>query len=150
MKKGKIADRYLGIADGKLEDLFTKQTEVIDGMGGRYAQALEKHMTEFENLFNESQNEIVARKTAFMEAIEAKFSIEEVHDDFSNLRKLNNIEQQLVQMISNPIDIESVKTEIRKMKIELEKINSSIDVIRKTEGIDNKPSKGFSWPFGHK
>lgn len=143
-KKGKIADRYLGIADGKLEDLFAKQTEVIDAMGGRYARALEHHMTEFENLFKESQNEIVARKSAFMEAIEAKLSIEEIHKDFSNLKKLENIEQQLVQLISSPIDLEGVKAEIKTLKTELEKIKNSIEEIKR---IDNVKGEGKSPTF---
>ena len=148
-KKGKIADRYLGIADEKLEELFTKQAGVIDGMGRRYAHALESHMTEFENLFNESREEIVSRKAAFMEAIETKFSIEEVLDDFSNLKKLDNIEQQLVQMISNPINIESVKNEIKTLHTELEMIKSTIDAIKNAvDGKKEHTSKGFSSLFG--
>lgn len=143
-KKGKIADRYLGIADGKLEVLFTKQTEVIDGMCGRYARALENHMAEFENLFKESQNEIVDRKAAFMEAIETKLSIEEIHKDFSNLNKLDSIEQQLAQLISRPIDLESVKAEIKALKTELEKIKSSIEDVKK---IDNAKGEGKSSTF---
>lgn len=143
-KKSKIADRYLGVADDKLEELFTKQTAVIDGMGGRYAHALENHMTEFENLFKDSQNEIVARKAAFMEAIESKLSIEEIHKDFSNLKKLEDIERQLALLISNPVDLDSVKTEIKTLKTELENIKSSIEDVKK---IDNVKGEGKSFSF---
>lgn len=137
-KKGKIADRYLGIADGKLEELFQKQTAVIDGMSGRYAHALENHMTEFENIFRDNHREIVERRTAFMEAIDVNLSIEEVHKDFSNLKKLDSIDRQINQLISNPADIEGIKTEIKTLKTELEKIKKSIDAVRK-EG-DGKPT----------
>jgi hypothetical protein len=137
-KKGKIADRYLGIADGKLEELFQKQTAVIDGMSGRYAHALENHMTEFENIFKDNHREIVERRTAFMEAIDVNLSIEEVHKDFSNLKKLDSIDRQINQLISNPADIEGIKTEIKTLKTELEKIKKSIDAVRK-EG-DGKPT----------
>lgn len=133
-KKAKIADRYLGIADDKLENLFTKQTEVIDGMGSRYAQALDRHMREFENLFNENQKEIKERRNVFIEAIEAKLSIEDVRQDFSNLKKLDSIERQLNLLISNPVDIDGVKTEIKTLKVELEKIKKSIEAV-KTDSV---------------
>ena len=101
-------------------------------------------MKEFENLFKESQNEIEARKTAFMEAIESKLSIEEIHKDFSNLKKLENIEQLLAKLISNPVDLDSVKAEIRTLKTELEKIKSSIEDVKKN---DNARGEGKSFSF---
>lgn len=153
-KKAKIADRYLGIADDKLESLFTKQAEVIDGMGSRYAQALDKHMREFEKLFNESQEQIKERRNVFMEAIEAKLSIEDVRKDFSNLKKLDSIEKQLIQLISNPVDIDGVKIEIKTLKVELEKIKKTIEAVKidsvRKDGDGKTTTTLISTIFGRK
>ena len=48
-KKGKIADKYLEMADGKLEDLFKSQTKVLQEINDRYKDAIEDHIEGFES-----------------------------------------------------------------------------------------------------
>ena len=136
-KNAQIADRYLGIADERLEDLFTRQTEVIDSMSNRYASALDKHLKEFESILEENQKEIVSRRDKFMTAIEDKLSIEEVHQDFSNLRKLDDIEQNLAVLATISIDAEKLHREVKLLQTELKNIKNSLDNLGK-EKVESK------------
>ena len=145
-KKGKIADKYLGVADGKLEDLFKRQTEVIDSMSVRYASALEKHLKEFEAILDENEKEIISRRDKFMSAIEDKLSIEEVHRDFSNLKKLNEIEKKLSELASASVDAEQLHKEVKLLQTELENIKKSLDNL----GKEKEESKGVWNIFGRK
>lgn len=145
-KNGRIADRYLGIADEKLEDLFKKQTEVIDSMSNRYASALEKHLKEFEAILDENEKEIISRRDKFMSAIEDKLSIEEVHKDFSNLKKLNEIEKKLSELASVSVDAEQLHKEVKLLHTELENIKKSLDDL----GKEKEESKGGWNIFGRK
>ena len=136
-KNAQIADRYLGIADERLEDLFTRQTEVIDSMSNRYASALDKHLKEFESILEENQKEIVSRRDKFMTAVEDKLSIEEVHQDFSNLRKLDDIEQNLAVLATISIDAEKLHREVKLLQTELKNIKNSLDNLGK-EKVESK------------
>lgn len=97
-KKGKIADKYLGIAEGKLEDLFKQQSAAITDMNKRYIQAIQKHIDGFENLLDKQTQELGEHHKVFLQAMEERLSIEEVHKDFSNLYKLNDILAQLKEL----------------------------------------------------
>lgn len=94
-RKGKIADKYLEIADGRLEDLFKQQTTAIDIMSTRYKNAIEKHIESFETMLQRQTSEVELRHKEFLQAIEHHLSIDEVHQDFSNLRRLNEILSEL-------------------------------------------------------
>ena len=102
-KKGRIADKYLEVADGKLEDLFTRQTKVIDDMNIRYAAAISKHIEKFEEMLGNQTKELENRHNDFLQAMENHLSIEEVHKDFSNLNKLNDILEQLKSLVNDPV-----------------------------------------------
>lgn len=145
-KKGKIADKYLGVADGKLEDLFTRQTEVIDSMSNRYASALDKHLKEFESILEENQKEIVSRRDKFMTAIEDKLSIEEVHKDFSNLKKLNEIERKLSELASVSVSADKLHSDVKALQTELAKINESLNALSEKESSKS----GWTNIFGRK
>lgn len=132
-KKGKIADKYLGVADGKLEDFFKKQSEVIDTMSGRYTAALEKHLIEFEKILEENEKEIISRRDKFMNAIEDRLSIDEVHKDFSNLKKLNDIERKLSELASVTVNADKLYSETTELKKELSKIKESLDNLSKSK-----------------
>ncbi len=111
-KKGKIADQYLGIADGKLEDLYKEQTKAIDEMNKRYKAAIEGHIQGFEEMLSEQTKAVQDKHKAFISELQNIINIEEVHSDFSNLRKLNEIVSQL-QSISK----DSVKSDVLNNKL---------------------------------
>ena len=132
-KKGKIADKYLEMADGKLEDLFKAQTDVIEKMNKRYKEALEGHIEGFEEMIKSQTKELEDRHHKFMEALEEKLNIGEVQRDFAAMRKLNDISEML-QYLSD----HSIK------KDKLEEILASIkEEIGKIEVTDNRGTGGF-------
>ena len=124
-KKGKIADKYLEMADGKLEDLFKEQVKVISTMNNRYKEAIEKHIEGFEKMLSEQTAEIKKRHKEFTDAIEEKISIEEVHKDFSNLRKLTDIFEQLKSLTKDPVKSDELFKKLQKIQEEIGKIEIS-------------------------
>lgn len=148
-KKGKIADKYLEMADGKLEDLYIEQTKVLNEMNRRYKAAIEGHIQGFEEMIKEQTKELETRHARFIEELQAKFNIEDVRSEFSNLRQLNEILSQL-----KSISKDSVKSD------EFSKILQGIlDGIRKVEKAaasmqnsgnknDNSERRGGFFGFG--
>lgn len=90
-KKSKIADSYLEVADGKLEDLFHDQTKVIEELNKRYRLAIAEHADEFEKLINDLKNDIKVRHCEFLALMEDNLNVDMIHKDFSNLSKLDQL-----------------------------------------------------------
>lgn len=136
-KKGRIADKYLEMADGKLEDLFIRQTQVINDMNKRYSEAISDHIDGFEKMLKQQTAELVNRHKEFLQAIEDHLSVEEVHKDFSNLKKLNDILEQLKTLAKDPVKSDELNRKLQKIQEQISKIELTIP-----EG-----KGGFSW-FG--
>ena len=100
-KKSKIADSYLEVADGKLEDLFQEQTKTIEELNKRYRAAISEHADEFEKLIDDLKEDIRVRHNEFLALMEDNLNIEMIHKDFSNLSKLD-------QLLSIREDLESI------------------------------------------
>ena len=113
-KKGKIADKYLEIADGKLEDLYKEQTQVISEMNKHYKAALERHMDEFEKMIECQTTELKKRYDAFMKAIEERLSIEVVSQEFIKLRKLDDIDVKMADVSKRVPTSDDVQKAIEK------------------------------------
>lgn len=134
-KKGKIADKFLEMADGKLEDLFRRQTEVLESMNDRYKDAIEGHIEGFENMIKAQTSQLESQHEEFITAIKEKFNIEDIREEFTNLRKLEIIEKRLSEIIGGIVspnnvediqkEIKSVETQLRDLKVELEAINKN-------------------------
>lgn len=90
-KKSKIADSYLEVADGKLEDLFLEQTKAIEELNKRYRIAIGEHANEFEKLIEELKEDIRVRHYEFLALMEDNLNVEMIHKDFSNLSKLDQL-----------------------------------------------------------
>lgn len=97
-KKGKIADKYLGLADGKLEELYSRQTAAIGHMTHDYEEAIKAHIDGFKTIIDNSTEDFNKRHEDFVKALDEKFNVNEVHEDFSNLKKLNDINSQLTKL----------------------------------------------------
>ena len=147
-KKGKIADKFLEMADGKLEDLYSKQTEVLDKMNSRYKAAIEGHIEGFETMLANQTEELEKRHEAFRTAIEERLSIEDVRQEFINLRKLDSIEKKLSEISSSSVTPEHVRTEVASIKSELKGLKS--DLKKELEAINNntKENRGVFSLFG--
>ena len=121
-KKGKIADKYLEMADGKLEDLFTAQTAVIESMNKRYKEALEGHIDGFEKMIKRQTEELETRHKEFMQAMEEKLNIGEIQKDFASLRKLNDIATELSKLTEDPVKADELNEILQKIQQEIGKI----------------------------
>jgi len=121
-KKGKIADKYLEMADGKLEDLFTAQTAVIESMNKRYKEALEGHIDGFEAMIKRQTEELETRHKEFMKAMEEKLNIGEIQKDFASLRKLNDIATELSKLTEDPVKADELNEILQKIQDEIGKI----------------------------
>lgn len=94
-KKSKIADKYLQLADGQLEDLFREQTSVIDQMNRRYRTAIQGHIDGFEAMMEDLTRELERRHSLFIDAMEEKLNINVIREEFSNLKKLGAIFEEV-------------------------------------------------------
>ena len=94
-KKSKIADKYLQLADGQLEDLFKEQTAVIDQMNHRYRAAIQGHIDGFEEMIDDLTRELERRHNLFIAAMEEKLNINVIREEFSNLKKLGAIFEEV-------------------------------------------------------
>lgn len=160
-KRGRIADQYLGIADGKLEDLYKQQTQVIEEMNKRYKAALEVHMDGFENIIKRQTEELEKRYAAFLKAIEERLSIEVVSQEFIKLRKLDDIDVKMADVskrVPTSDDVQkavekavektvqkTVQGAVQPIKQELEEIKQDI-----SKQIEESKSGVFGGLFGRR
>ena len=135
-RKGKIADDYLDVADEKLIELFSDQTKVISEMNNKYKQAIEGHIEGFESMITQQTEELKKRHQLFLHALEDRFNVEDVRKEFTNLQKLNlledvkkkldvfgnldtklekldSIEKELEVMLNSIVKPENIKSEIK-------------------------------------
>lgn len=108
-RKSKIADSFLELADGKLEDMYKQQTKVLSQMNERYKNAIGEHIDGFEKFLSQLTDDLKIRHKEFMTAMEENLSIESIHQEFTNLRKLDSIEKSITSLASNPVKADDVK-----------------------------------------
>ncbi len=113
-KKGRIADQYLGIADGKLEDLYKQQTDTIQKMNDRYKAALDGHMEGFEKMIKLQTEELEKRHGDFMKAIEERLAIEDVRQEFVNLGKLKDIDGRMAEVSKRVPTTDEIQKAVQK------------------------------------
>jgi hypothetical protein len=124
-KKNKIAIKYFETADGKLEDVFKEQTKLIDELNRRYTTAIENHFDEFDKLLMNQNEEIKKQHNEFVGLLQQHLSVEEIHKDFSNLRKLNDVLEQMRQLTKNSVNSDELSKKLNDIQKELEKISES-------------------------
>lgn len=154
-KKGKIADKFLDMADGKLEELYSQQTDVINEMNRRYKEAIENHIEGFETMLTKQTSDLEKRHKEFLEAIEARFNVEDVRQEFTNLRKLETIELKIEAIASSTVkpedvhkDIQEIQDEIKSLKNELKPELSAINKNTKNNASSSTSSSGWGGLFG--
>lgn len=143
-KKGKIADKYLEMADGRLEKLYTEQTKVIDEMNVRYKQAIEGHIKGFEIMIDEQTKELQKRHEAFLQAISEKFNVEDVRQEFTNLRRLNEIEAKLAQIALMVSDNRDLSESMKSVRSSVMDVKKSVDT-KQIEVVVKQRSGLFGW-----
>ena len=143
-KKGKIADKYLEMADGKLEALFKTQTKVIDEMNSRYKTAIEGHIDGFEVMLKSQTAELEKRHQEFMKTLEERFNVEDVRQEFTNLRRLEAIERKLENLTNKAcVSPDDVHKEVASLQRELQGLKDELSAIKKNTK-DGIKAGGFS------
>lgn len=121
-KKNAIANKYFEIADGKLEDVFKEQTKVLNELNTHYREAIAGHIEGFEQILNEQTEEIRKRHAEFLEQMQVHLNIEEVRSEFTNLRKLNDILDQVKRLSGDPVKADELSKLLRDIQTEISNI----------------------------
>ena len=121
-KKDKIALKYFEIADGKLSDVFEEQTKVLNEMNSRHKEAIAGQTAGFEEMLKEQTLEIKILHEQFIEQMQMHLNVEEIHKDFSNLRKLNEVVEQLKRLTQDPVKADELSKKLRDIQAEIAKI----------------------------
>jgi hypothetical protein len=121
-KKQKIAVEAMEVSDGHLENIFKLQSESIKKLSRVYEESIGSYAEKFENILDSLGKELQERRKEIIEAIEEKFSIENIHQNFSQLSRLKKIEELLAS-----INTSSSKEEVEKT---LETTRKEVEQIR--------------------
>ena len=138
--KQKVAENYSDTANKKLEAYFESQKKEVGRIMQKYNEALDAYLNDYEVMLKERKTELEQRKREFIEVIDQKLSIEEVRDEFSNLKRLNDISRKLEQLMRNPVD------GARLMKV-LSGIHTELNAISAIQ--EDQKKGGFHMGFGN-
>lgn len=136
-KKDKVAMKYFETADDKLDNLFVVQTKLIDQLNKRYKDSIVDHIEGFEQMLKDQKEELKKRHEEFLEEMKLVVNVEEIHKDFSNLSKLNDIVDQLKRLTNDPVKADELHKKLQKIQEEIAKID-----------ISKAPASGLGSIFG--
>ena len=150
-KKGKLAAKYIDKADDRLESLFSEQVKMIDALNGKYKAALQSHMNDYEEQMKSFIEEMTKRRQEFLDAIRDRITVDQVHEDFSNLTKLNDIDKKLKDLEEKVVSSKNMQdslNSINKLLNELKDVVSKLNDGKSKKGENEKPESKGRWPFG--
>ena len=121
--KQKVAEKMADTANDKLEKYFEDQKKELSRIAQKYNEALDSYLTDYENMLKERKQELENRKKEFTQAIDEKFSLEDIRRDFSSLKKLHDIYSKIEQLVNNGVKSSKLKEELDVIKDELVALN---------------------------
>lgn len=151
-KKQKVAVEAMQLSDNHLENIYKMQGDAIKKLGEKYEAALkgfaERYDSELENLSKEMQK----RRKEIVAALEDKFSLDQIQQEFSQLSKLTEIEK-LLKSIDTKSSKEEVDEILKKTRVEVESINKTLKSLleeakRKPNDNPEKAAGFFGGIFG--
>lgn len=145
-KKQKIAMRYIETSDGHLEDIFKLQDEAIRKLNNKFEESLVGYAERFEGVLEQLAEEMQKRRAEIVSAIEEKFSLDQIQQEFSQLSKLKKIEELLTSINKNTPaeEVERTLETTRKEVSEIKSIlNKAIEEAKKKEDSSNSSGSGF-------
>ena len=152
-KKGKIADKYLEMADGRLEELFVQQTKAIDEMNKRYRAALDKHIESFEKMIDSQTKDLENRHKEFMHVMEENLSVEQIRQEFVNLGKLKDIDGKMDTVSKRVPTTDEIQKAVQKaMQDAVQPIQKELDEMKKDfrKQMEESKSGVFGGLFGRR
>lgn len=144
-KKGKLAAKYIDKADERLESLFADQVKMIDQMNAKYKAALDSHVNQYAEQIEFFAKEIQERRQSFLDAIGERISIEDVQEDFSNLKKLDDIDKRLKELEARIGSSKDLQDRLDKINSLLNDVKGVVAKLSEEKGKD-KDKKGESKP----
>ncbi|GFZ38414.1 hypothetical protein BANORC5_04490 [Bacteroides nordii] len=135
-KKQKVAVEAMEVSDGHLENIFKMQSEAIVKLGRTYEESFATYAEKFQNILDGLEKEILERRREIVAAIEEKFSLDQIQQEFSQLSKLKKIEE-LLTSINTKSSREEVDQTIETTRREVESIRKLLD--KAIEDAKKKP-----------
>lgn len=141
-KKQKIAVEAMEVSDGHLENIFKMQYESIVKLGRTYEESFATYAEKFQNILDGLEKEMLERRREIVAAIEEKFSLDQIQQEFSQLSKLKKIEE-LLASINTKSSREEVDKTLETTRREVESIRKLLD-----KAIEESKKKSDSAPSG--
>lgn len=135
-KKQKVAVEAMEVSDGHLENIFKMQSEAIVKLGRSYEESFAAYAEKFQNILDGLEKEMLERRREIVAAIEEKFSLDQIQQEFSQLSKLKKIEE-LLTSINTKSSREEVDKSIETTRREVESIRKLLD--KAIEDAKKKP-----------
>lgn len=118
-RKQKVAVEAMEVSDGHLENIFKMQSESIVKLGRTYEESFASYAEKFQNILDGLEKEMLERRREIVAAIEDKFSLDQIQQEFSQLSKLKKIEELLTSINTKSSREEVEKTiEITRREVE--------------------------------
>lgn len=117
--KQKVAENYADLANDKLQVFFEEYNVELGAIAKRYNEALEKYLADYEAMLQNRKEELEERKREFTNAIDEKFSLEDIRSEFSSLKKLNAIAERLDQLTKDSVKSEKLSKVLTDIRLEI-------------------------------
>ena len=105
-----------------MSDIFEEQDKFLNEMNARHKEAIAGQTAGFEEMLKEQTVEIKILHEQFIEQMQMHLNVEEIHKDFSNLRKLNDVVEQLKHLTQDPVKADELSKKLRDIQAEIAKI----------------------------
>lgn len=125
-EKQKIAVEAMEVSDGHLKNIFKMQSESIVKLGRTYEESFATYAEKFQNILDGLEKEMLERRREIVAAIEEKFSLDQIQQEFSQLSKLKKIEE-LLASINTKSSREEVDKTLETTRREVESIRKLLD-----------------------
>lgn len=141
-KKQKIAVEAMETSDGHLKNIFDMQSKAIVKLGRTYEESFATYAEKFQNILDGLEKEMLERRREIVAAIEEKFSLDQIQQEFSQLSRLKKIED-LLASINTKSSREEIDKTIETTRREVESIRKLLD-----KAIEESKKKSDSAPSG--
>ena len=121
--KQKVAEYMVSLTNEQLGDFFNEQKGVLSSISEKYNNALNDYLNDYGHMLQELKQEYENRKQEFVVAIDKKLSIDDIKNEFTNLRKLGVIVEKLDKLCNVGVKPERLSHELNSIKDELIALN---------------------------
>lgn len=102
-----------------MQVFFEEYNVELGAIAKRYNEALEKYLSDYETMLQDRKTELEKRKQEFTDAIDEKFSLEDIRTEFSSLKKLNAISERLDQLAKDSVKSEKLSKALTDIRLEI-------------------------------